>query len=250
MAGKAFRHLIAKPQFEVVAVRAHQAHPAFELGVAAPRQRIQQRGLEQLRAAIARGSLVLDHVDAAAVLDRGRSGRRRQQLVRLFHLGRELVDQLDACSDQLGAVRGEVPVPHVERVEHTAVAAMAGGSSGFQQRGPLPQHFVVVGSHGADARTLRGGQFVEIPAAFAWIAAHQREVLRCEQHGPHHPEHLSGRTNGGAVQPRLVGAPRCDLKIDGQLAPVVHHDRRHHRPLGTRADQRCVRGDPVGPECR
>ena len=43
MAGKAFRGLIAEPEFEIVAVRADQAHTAFDLGVAAPAKRVQQR---------------------------------------------------------------------------------------------------------------------------------------------------------------------------------------------------------------
>ena len=72
MAGKAFRNLITEPQLKVVAVRTHQAHPSLEFGVAPPRQRIEQRRLEQLGAVISRSGLVLDHVDCAAVLD----GRR------------------------------------------------------------------------------------------------------------------------------------------------------------------------------
>ena len=48
MAGKAFRDLVAEAQLEIVAMRADQADAALELGVAAPRQRIQQRRLEDL----------------------------------------------------------------------------------------------------------------------------------------------------------------------------------------------------------
>ena len=60
VARKAFRNLIAEPQLEVVAVRTDQADPAFEFGVAPARQRVEQRGLEQLRGARFRGRLDLD----------------------------------------------------------------------------------------------------------------------------------------------------------------------------------------------
>ena len=171
-------------------------------------------------------------------------------MVGLLHLWGELVDQVDACRDQLGSVRGEVSVPHVEGVEHTAVAAMAGGAGRFQQCGALPQHFVVVRSHRADPRSSCRGQFVEVATAFAGIPAYQRQVLWREQHRPQHPQYLAGRADGGAVQPRLVGAAGRDFEVDGELAAVVHHDRRDHRTLGARPDQRRVRCDAVRAEGR
>ena len=48
MAGKAFGGLIAKPQFQVVAVRTDQTHPALQFGVPPRRQRRQQSSLEKL----------------------------------------------------------------------------------------------------------------------------------------------------------------------------------------------------------
>jgi hypothetical protein len=165
----------------------------------------------------------------------------RQQLVGLFHLGGQLSDQLDAPRDQLGAMRGEVPVPHIECVEHTAVTAVAGSAGRLEQRRALSQHSVVVRAHRADRGSSCGGQFVEVAAALARIAPHQRQVLGREQHGPQNTEDFTGRADGGAVQPRLVGPSCGDFEVDGQFAAVVHHDRRHHRSLGARPDQRCVR---------
>ena len=73
-----------------------------------------------------------------------------------------------------------------------------GSASGLQQCGALPQHLVVVRAHRTDARPSRGGQLVEVAAAFTRIAADQRQVLGCEQHGTQHPEHFARRRVRGS----------------------------------------------------
>ena len=74
-------------------MRAHQADPALQLGVAPSRQCIEQSRFEQFHAAGARRRFGLDRLDSAAVRIAGRSRRRCQQLVGLLDLRRELVDE-------------------------------------------------------------------------------------------------------------------------------------------------------------
>ena len=140
---------------------------------------------------------LLDDLHSAAVADRCRPRRRRQQLVGLLHLRRQLAHQVDPRRDELRSVRGEVTVPHVEGVEHAAVTAIARGRRGLQQRRPLAEHLVVVR---ADRRHLRAPsrrELIEVPAPFAGVAAHQREILRCEQHrAQRHPESRGRRARG------------------------------------------------------
>ena len=140
MAGKAFRDLVAQPQFEIVPMRTDQADAAFQLGLPAPRQRVQQRGFDELRAGATRfrGAAVdefhgpaVDEFHAAAVADGRRPRPGSQQLAGLFHLGGELVDQIDTGSDELGTVRGQMPVPDVQGVQDSAIAAMTGSRKSF-----------------------------------------------------------------------------------------------------------------------
>ena len=91
VAGKAFRGLVAEPQLQIVAVRAHQTDAALEFR--GPRRRASASSNAASKSSGvdgARGRLVLDGLDTAAVPDRRRPRRRRQQLVGLLHLGREL----------------------------------------------------------------------------------------------------------------------------------------------------------------
>ncbi|AMD53508.1 hypothetical protein ATO49_00020 [Mycolicibacterium fortuitum subsp. fortuitum DSM 46621 = ATCC 6841 = JCM 6387] len=157
----------------------------------------------------------------------------------------ELLDQCDTSGDQRSAVRGEVPVPHIERVEHAPIAPIARSRSSFQQSGALTYYFFVVGTDTCNGRPAGGCQLVEIAAPLTWIAANQRQVLRAEQHRPQHPEDLAGRPHRRPVQPRLVGATAGDLEIDRQLPTFVHHDARDDGALCTGPDQRRVRGHPM-----
>ena len=157
----------------------------------------------------------VDEFHAAAVADGRRPRPGSQQLAGLFHLGGELVDQIDTGSDELGTVRGQMPVPDVQGVQDSAIAAMTPRGRGLEQRGALAQHLVVIRPDGGDPGTTRGGQLVEIAPAFPGFATDQRQVFGCEQHRPQNSQHLACRPDGGAVQPRLVGAPGHDLHIDG-----------------------------------
>ncbi len=208
-----------------------QADAPFDLGVAATGQRIEQGRFEELD----RFVLPVDLLDLAAVLDRRRTGCRRQQLICLLDLWVELVDQLHPGRDQLRSVLSQVAVPHVEGVGHTAVPAVPRPGGGLEQRGPLPQHFVVIGTDRRDPRPPGGRELVEVAPPLGGIPAHQREIFRREHHRTKHAEHLARRPDRGAVQPRLVGAPRKHLEVDGEFAAVVHHDGRDDRALGARA---------------
>ena len=66
-----------------------------------------------------------------AITDGRRPRSGRQQLIRLLHLGRQLVHQIDPGGHQLGAVRGEMTVPDVERVQCALVAAIAAPDRDF-----------------------------------------------------------------------------------------------------------------------
>ena len=126
VAGKAFRGLVAEPQFQFVAVWADQTHPTFQFGA---------RGARPVPSSIAASQHVAIRGPAAGrrppVGWRGsRSTRGRdagcQQLVGLLDFGRQLVHQVDAGGHQLSTVLGQPPVPDVEGVQRAVVAAESG----------------------------------------------------------------------------------------------------------------------------
>ena len=134
-------------------------------------------------------------------------------------------------------MRGQVSVPHVERVGEAAVTAMTRARRGLQQRGALSQHFVVVRPHSCDPRPPGRREFVEVTPALRGISPDQREVLRGEHDRAQHAQYLARRADRGAVQPCLV-RPACHhIQVDGQLTALVDDDRRNDRALGARPEQ-------------
>ena len=88
MAGKAFRRLIAEPQFEIVAMRTDQTHSALEFGGPLRGQFLQQRGLEEFDATVplAASSSTASTPNCGSESAAG-TRSRGQQLIRLLHLG-------------------------------------------------------------------------------------------------------------------------------------------------------------------
>jgi hypothetical protein len=80
-----------------------------------------------------------------------------------------------------------VAVPHVQRAEVDLPPAAAGA---LEQRVPLPQHPVVVGTHTGIARVPQHQQVVEEPPPLGRVALDHREVLGCEEHRAQDAEDL------------------------------------------------------------
>ncbi|MDH6451423.1 hypothetical protein M2155_003831 [Streptomyces sp. SAI-119] len=79
----------------------------------------------------------------------------------------------------------------------------------------------------------------------ARIALHEGEILRCEEHGPHDPEHITGPDLRGPVDAGTVRLAGVQLQLD-QLLPLALSDLRpHDRAVGAHTDQGGVGGDPV-----
>ena len=207
---------------------------------------VQQRGFEELDRLV----LPVDLLDLTAVVDRRRTRRGRQELVRLLHLRTQLVDQLYPSGDQLRTVGGKVAVPHVERLGHRPVTAVPGACRRLEQSGALPQHLVVIGSDTRDPGSPRGGEFIEIPASLRGIPADQGQVFRGEHHRAQRAQHFARRPHRRAVQSGLVRSSGHHLQIDGELAAFVHHDCRDDGALGARPQKWRVRGNPVRSQCR
>ena len=147
-------------------------------------------------------------LDAGVIRDRRGPRRRRQQLVTLLHLGRQLVHQRHPGGHQLRAVGRQMPVPHVEGVQRATVAAESGAGRRFQQGGALAQDLVVIGPDAGHPRATHGGQIVEVSPAIAGISPDQRQVFGREQHRTQHPDYFARAAYRRAVESRLVGPAR------------------------------------------
>ena len=114
VAGVALRHPAAEREDQVVAVRADQRHPALHLGRPQPRQLGEQRGLQQVRGRLAGRQRLPQR---ARVRGLRRAAAAGDLLVRRRHVRGERPDQGEPAGQQLGAVPGQVAVPHVQRAQ-------------------------------------------------------------------------------------------------------------------------------------
>jgi hypothetical protein len=145
-------------------------------------------------------------------------------------------------------VLGQVPVPHVQRADVALAAGPARAARRLQQRAALPQHPVVVRAHPGVPGRAQHQQLVQEPAALTGVAAHQRQILRREQHGAHDAQHVPRPGHRRPVHPGPVGPARGDLQFHGQLATGVHHRAADHGARGAVPHQRRVGGHPVRAE--
>ncbi len=124
-------------------------------------------------------------------------------------------------------------------------AAWNAAARRLQQRGPLPDHPLVVGADPGVPRCRGDQQVVEETPPFPGVPLDQRQVLRREQYGAEDPEDLAGPGQRRPVQPHPVRPARIDLDLDQRAAPARRDRRPDDGPVGALADQRRVRGDPV-----
>ena len=245
MAGETLCRLVAQNEFEVVAVRADQAHAPLQFSIPAARQ-CRLKCLSALRHPGRPG--VCQRAGARPVDDGGWAGCGRQHLIGLFHLWRKKVHQLESGRHQLRAVLGEMPVPHLQGVEQRRVGTEPSAGCRFQQRCALSEHFVVIGAHGGNPWAPNRRQFVKVTAPLAGVTPDQGQILRGKQHRADGSEYLAGAACGRAIQAGLIRPTRNNLKIDRKLAAIIDHDGRHDRPVCTRTNQRCIIGYPVRAE--
>ncbi len=157
-------------------------------------------------------------------------------------------DQVQPGRQQLGAVPGQVPVPHVQRADVPAAAGPPRRAGRLQQGTALLEHPVVVGAHPGEPRRAQHQQLVHEPPPLPRVAPDQGQVLGGEQHGAQDAQHVTRPRHRAPVDPGPVGPARGDLQLDQQLAPLVDHGGAHHGPLGAVPHQGSVRGHPVRTE--
>ena len=145
---------------------------------------------------------------------------------------------------------GQVPVPHIERVQCATLTPESRARRRLQQRRALTQNFVVIGPHSGHPRSTHRRQIVEVAPSIRRVSANQRQVLGREQHRAQHPEDLARAAHRRAIQPCLVGPAGRDLQVNRTFTTIVDHDRRHHRPRRADTHQRRVRRDPMRPQRR
>ena len=127
MASETLGRLLSQAELKIIPMRSDQAHSAFQFGRASTCQFLQERRRQRIGIAGA-----LREINAGTVGDGSRPRRRGQQLVGLFHLGRQLIHQFQACRHQLSAMGGEVTVPDVEGLQQPRVGAVSAAGGGFQ----------------------------------------------------------------------------------------------------------------------
>ena len=135
-------------------------------------------------------------------------------VIRGGEVGRQVVHQPQPRVQQLGTDRGEMAVPHIERVQgavsrvHTFVHRVCGQRcgrpgrppdattqhrcSGLQKGVALSQDLVILGSDTSPARLTCHQQVIQEATAFRRITLDQAKVLRGEQHRAQSPQNLTG----------------------------------------------------------
>ena len=174
-----------------------------------------------------------------------RARRRRSRSYASATCGRSRSTRSARAVDDLRAELDEPLVPDVERRE--LVLGDPRAARRLQQAVALPQHPVVVGEHAGEPRGELHEQLVEEPAPARRLAAHEREVLRREQHGRDVPRQLA-RLDRDPVDLRAVRARPVELHLEQHLAVGVLEPGPHDRGVGAAADERLIGRDPVRAE--
>src|SRR5690349_21781779 len=131
---------VTEVELQLVAVRADQAHPAFQVRRPALGQRGEQRVADRLRVrALAVGFSVTGFEagrDRRAIPDRGRERlvRPGDPRVRLHYIRSEIRDEIQARGEKLPAVRREMTVPDIESRDVALRPGTPRGARGLEQR--------------------------------------------------------------------------------------------------------------------
>ena len=145
---------------------------------------------------------------------------------------------------------GELLVPHVQSGQVGRRAPPGGRLRGLHERGPLAGHPLEIRFDARHDWAALDDQVVHERAAGGGLPAHEREILRREDHGLDQTEYLAG-AHLRAVDAGAVGLAAHDLELDDLLAPF-----RLHQPHADHGSSRCgrgrIRGDPhqgrLGPD--